>query len=95
LSPSRGHRRLPARTSSLANWHYPPRRPLEEKTRELFALEADPGELRNLVETEPRRATELDAMVVAWRARTVRQQAPAGHGDDETRARLRALGYVE
>jgi arylsulfatase A-like enzyme len=67
----------------------------EERTRELFDLESDPGELRNVVETEPRRATELDAMVVAWRARTVRQHAPAGRSDDETRARLRALGYVE
>ena len=39
---------------------------LEDKSRELYNLKTDPGEKKNLVETEPRRAYELEQKLFAY-----------------------------
>jgi arylsulfatase A-like enzyme len=67
----------------------------EEGTRELFDLEADPGERANRVEAEPAVAAELAGRLAAWRAgRTSDAGAPLQVTPEE-RERLRALGYTE
>jgi arylsulfatase A-like enzyme len=67
----------------------------EEQTLELFDLEADPGETRNLVAEEPERTVELTDLLRDWRQQH-RSSAPApGPISEEDRARLEALGYVE
>jgi arylsulfatase A-like enzyme len=67
----------------------------EEGTRELYDLEADPGERRNLAEAEPETAAALAARVAAWRAgRAGRPDAPLRLSPEE-RERLEALGYTE
>jgi arylsulfatase A-like enzyme len=38
---------------------------LETKTRELYDLNADPGEAKNLADAEPRRADELERKLFA------------------------------
>ena len=65
--------------------------------QELYDLERDPGELRNLAETEPARARALRTSVEArLRAEhTAARQAPAAGGiPPETLERLGALGYI-
>jgi arylsulfatase A-like enzyme len=42
----------------------------EDGAIELYDLEADPGERNNLAEVNPEKATELHAMLKAWRTRT-------------------------
>jgi choline-sulfatase len=59
---------------------------------ELYDLASDPGEARNLAADERRAGAELDRALEALRA-AARVAAPAA-GDEETRARLAALGYV-
>jgi arylsulfatase A-like enzyme len=67
----------------------------EEKTRELFDLEADPKELVNRLAEEPNATDALAARVEGWRG------GRSGRGDEklaitpEERERLRALGYTE
>ena len=67
----------------------------EEKTRELFDLEADPKEQTNRFGQAPKETDALAAHVEAWRAG---RSGPAGQKLDitpEERERLRALGYTE
>jgi len=67
----------------------------EEGTRELFDLEADPGERRNLVAEQPETAAALGALVEGWRAG---RSGPANQPlqiSPEERRRLEALGYTE
>ena len=67
----------------------------EEGTRELFDLEADPGERRNLVLEQPQTAEALGALVEGWRAG---RSGPANRPlqiSPEERRRLEALGYTE
>ncbi len=59
---------------------------------ELFDLDADPAEARNLFATERRRAAELDRALERARADTRVAEGPEPSA--ETRARLAALGYV-
>jgi arylsulfatase A-like enzyme len=77
-----------------------------EGRRELYDLATDPDELINLAEAEPARAAAMAKSVLRWRAeaeaaRLAWQSAAGvegGHAvelDDEARARLEALGYVE
>ncbi|MCP5064923.1 MAG: hypothetical protein GY946_00025, partial [bacterium] len=62
------------------------------KTRELFDLEADRSEQRNLASSRPEKAREL-----ASRLEERRQQSDPETGElsPEDREALRALGYVE
>jgi arylsulfatase A-like enzyme len=65
--------------------------------QELFDLEADPGELRNVIAAHPQIAEELAAYLRAWEARTPRYELPMGRGRAALPSRmdtLRSLGYV-
>jgi arylsulfatase A-like enzyme len=66
----------------------------EEGVHELFDLEADPAELRNVLASEPERGAELASLLESWEAKVLRTYEH-GRSDDQTRERLRALGYVE
>jgi len=63
--------------------------------RELFDLDADPDELRNLIDAEPDAARRLDELLGAWLAAVPAYQPPADRtrSGDVDRA-LRSLGYV-
>jgi len=67
----------------------------EEKTRELFDLEADPGELRNRVVDEPERATALADLLARWQVTVGPPVSTPALGDEDTARRLRALGYTQ
>jgi arylsulfatase A-like enzyme/tetratricopeptide (TPR) repeat protein len=58
---------------------------------ELYALEADPGESRNLV---PSRRDRADVLLNMLRAFNVAPPAPPGEESSDVRDRLRALGYL-
>lgn len=67
---------------------------------ELYDLQADPAESRNLYEARPDVAAPLQQSLAAWTApwyeratRTVHKAGPATV-DEETRHRLKALGYI-
>lgn len=64
--------------------------------RELYDLEADPRETRNLAEAEPQRADALAASLEGFLTRFSREEAARGPQaiDSETAERLQALGYV-
>ena len=67
----------------------------EEGTHELFALDSDPHELRNLYDQEPARVAGLERMLETWKELVTHE----GTGDLELseadRAKLKALGYTE
>ncbi len=67
----------------------------EEGTKELFDLEADPGEESNLYSTRLEKAAELASQLESWR----RSHTPAGlvhvPVSEEDKRRLHALGYVD
>jgi arylsulfatase A-like enzyme len=66
----------------------------EEDTRELFDLEADPEEIRNLAAADPDRARRLSSLIAAWRARYGVEGTAVEDDSAETIDALRALGYV-
>jgi arylsulfatase A-like enzyme len=67
----------------------------DEGTRELYDLEADPGEVENLFQREPDRANALAAELQAWRDRQPAPESEPGPPAPDAAALLRALGYVE
>jgi hypothetical protein len=62
-------------------------------TQELFDLEEDPRERRNLAAANPDTLRELAARLEAWRERGT--QAGPAEVSPEDREALRALGYVD
>lgn len=83
------------RTLRREGWKY-----IDAPTPELYHVTADPGELENLHEREPRRAEELSARLAERRARTQggddegSSTSTVQHLDRETRDKLRSLGYL-
>jgi arylsulfatase A-like enzyme len=67
----------------------------EEGTRELFDLEADPQERRNLAAERPETAAALGSLVDAWREGRSEPGGARLQVTPEERERLRALGYTE
>lgn len=66
---------------------------------ELYYIPEDPGELHNLIKSEPSRAEMLGKRLDRWLQGINKYQPPPkpGHGSDlpdETRERLRNLGYL-
>jgi arylsulfatase A-like enzyme len=66
---------------------------------ELYDLDADPGELRNLLSEQPQVARRLAANLQNYlgslkKITTTQPQGPAGPIDEEHRRRLESLGYV-
>lgn len=63
---------------------------------ELFDLETDPGETRNLASVDPERAAGLAERLERWRAELRRgTMGPLPELDAETKSGLRALGYLD
>jgi arylsulfatase A-like enzyme len=67
----------------------------EEKTRELFDLDADPKELVNRLGDEPNATEALAARVAGWRGGRTGPAAGKLDITPEERERLRVLGYTE
>ncbi|MHC4714837.1 MAG: hypothetical protein ACYTAN_16465, partial [Planctomycetota bacterium] len=63
------------------------------KFSELFDLEKDPGEKRDLAEEKAEAAAELAALLK--KARGGEELRPAVEVDDETRRALKSLGYMQ
>lgn len=68
---------------------------LEERTRELYDLGADPGELQNRIDRFPERARVLSTALTAWRSVVTRSGSPPPGISPEDAEKLRALGYVQ
>ncbi len=88
---------IPARGEKFAvragRWKYI--RGPEEETEELFDLQDDPGEQRDLHDALPARARELARLIETWRAEQ-RSDAPAPAAASQAdREWLKALGYVD
>jgi arylsulfatase A-like enzyme len=67
---------------------------IEENTRELFDLVADPQEQVNLNSTMPQKAAELASQLEAWKEVHRRKEFLKDKISKEDRERLKALGYV-
>ena len=80
----------PLRTIRKGNWKY-----IAAPAPELYALDRDPGETRNLVASEPATAADLARQVEAISPAALPANGDgAGSADPEARARLQALGYA-
>jgi arylsulfatase A-like enzyme len=66
----------------------------EENTKELFNLETDPHELRNLYAAFPKKAFELASQLENWR-QSHTKASTRGMIKEEHAFRLKSLGYVE
>ena len=66
---------------------------------ELYDLDADPGETRNVVDEHPGVAARLGDALDRWVATTPQYRGDPDAGDtaidEQTRKMLRALGYVD
>jgi len=69
---------------------------LQHDSTEVFALDADPAETRNLaaVDAERERVRELESRLARWEA-IVGAAASFTPLDAETREQLRSLGYID
>lgn len=69
----------------------------EQERRELYDLEADPGERSNRLDSDPEQAARLAQRLARWQEEqgvSAGRAAGARLGPEERRA-LEALGYVE
>ncbi|HLA76543.1 MAG TPA: sulfatase-like hydrolase/transferase [Vicinamibacteria bacterium] len=66
----------------------------EEGSSELFDLETDPGERRNLLPQDRRQAEELKVLLRSWVEKTP-AAPPSQMLSEEAAERLRSLGYVK
>jgi arylsulfatase A-like enzyme len=66
----------------------------EEGTEELYDLDLDPGETRNVLAEHPAKAKRLDKILGDWR-KTHSKILPTATISDENREALRALGYTD
>jgi arylsulfatase A-like enzyme len=67
----------------------------EERRRELFDLELDRRETRNLLTSRPDSAARLHERLGEWRARHGGSNPPGATVSERDRARLEALGYAD
>ena len=91
LSQQRGRLKTPAQQDG------PDGEPRSDGREELYALDADPGETRDLSAAEPERTAELRARLAGWRASftPAATNGAAPELDAEIRRRLHDLGYIE
>jgi arylsulfatase A-like enzyme len=66
----------------------------QEKTRELYDLQADPGETENLATARQEVAERLARGLAGWRSRFDRGARASDDSSSETQEALRSLGYV-
>jgi arylsulfatase A-like enzyme len=67
-----------------------------DDTIELYDLISDPRELVNIAGGDPETAAELTGLLEAWVEATALESEPlARFADEETRDRLRSLGYID
>jgi len=69
-------------------------RGLQHDSTEVFALDADPAETRNLAHTDSARTRELSERLARWEG-MVGGAASFAPLDAETREQLRSLGYID
>ena len=65
---------------------------------ELYDLQADPGETRNLASERPELATSMRAQLLLWVANHSLKKKPQPEEvvvDEETLEKLRSLGYIQ
>jgi arylsulfatase A-like enzyme len=67
----------------------------EEETRELYDLQADPGETTNVFAAQAAVADRLARGLAGWRARFDRRARARDDSSKEMQEALRALGYVQ
>jgi arylsulfatase A-like enzyme len=68
---------------------------LDESSRELYDLDADPAELEDIVERHPEQAAALAARLREWKTRHGLATAEPTPVSPDDQKRLEALGYVE
>jgi arylsulfatase A-like enzyme/Flp pilus assembly protein TadD len=79
----------PLRGVRFGEWKY-----ILAPEEEIYNLESDPGEMRNLIGREAERAEELKANLLTIAAREGQVTAPAVKMSAEEMGKLQALGYV-
>ncbi|MGW8251796.1 MAG: sulfatase/phosphatase domain-containing protein, partial [Anaerolineales bacterium] len=64
---------------------------------ELFDLQEDPDEEQNIIKDQQKIAKDLDRQLTSWQDsfEAAAPSEPAPEFDEEIKARLRALGYLE
>lgn len=68
---------------------------------ELYDIEEDPGETRNLADAHPKVVERLKKKLFEWMSMDVKEKAQRADGmqptaiDEATRENLRALGYIQ
>lgn len=66
--------------------------------RELYDLQVDPGELRNILQDRPAPAERLSSFLAAWMKKVPRYEPKQRHGSDsldpDTIDSLKSLGYI-
>ncbi len=93
----RGKWKLIANPSGLAPWNRPYRRGesgFALHKLELYDLETDPGETRNLAAEEPATAEELNAALGRWLARAREKAGSSDAPSEESLRQLEQLGYL-
>jgi arylsulfatase A-like enzyme len=81
---------------SLDNMPYTTKFCITKSEKELYELNADPKELRNVRDNYPKITAQLDQLLIAWQKDTRRIARPKAKPEvsEETKEKLRALGYT-
>jgi len=91
LAPNRSRTELVAvRGEDFKYLRYP-----DDGRAELYDVEQDPAESRDVLSQDPEDASRQDAILRRWLAQTRGRSIAAGDQDPEILAKLRALGYIE
>ena len=70
--------------------------PMNKGDIELYDLQEDPGELRNIAEQNPERVAQLQGMIPALKQGNLEEyEALSGEINEEISEQLQALGYFE
>jgi arylsulfatase A-like enzyme/Flp pilus assembly protein TadD len=89
MYPYLAYRWSPLRGVRFNRWKY-----ILAPEPELYDLDRDPGETRNLIEAEPERARELKSNLLVMAARISADRSAESRMDPDEARKLQALGYV-
>ena len=70
-------------------------RNLRTNKEEFYNLDRDPGERRNIDAVEPRERDQLRLILNRWRSSATSASSGEANLDDEEKASLRSLGYLQ